>query len=66
MGAILSQIQDGVERPLAYAIRQVNTAESAYSASEIQLLALVWATKYFRCYLLEAKFVVKTNHAALT
>ena len=66
IGAILSQKQDGVERPLAYASRQINTAESAYSASEIVLLALVWATKYFRCYLLESKFVVKTGHAALT
>ena len=66
IGAILSQIQDGVERPLAYASRQLNTAESAYSVSEIELLALVWATKHFRCYLLGSKFVVKTDHAALT
>jgi hypothetical protein len=27
IGAILSQIQDGVERPLAYDIRQINKAE---------------------------------------
>ena len=66
IGAILSQIQDEMESPLAYATRQLNTAESAYSASENELPALVWATKYFRCYLLGAKFVVKTDHAALT
>jgi hypothetical protein len=41
IGAILSQIQDGVERPLAYASRQLNTAEQAYSASEVELLASV-------------------------
>jgi phosphopantetheinyl transferase (holo-ACP synthase) len=49
--AILSQVQDGVERPVAFASRQMNKAERAYSASEAEMLALVWAAKYFRCYL---------------
>jgi hypothetical protein len=66
IGAILSQIQDGVERPLAYASRQLNTVEQAYSANEVELFALVWAMKYFRCYLFGTKFVVKTDHTALT
>jgi hypothetical protein len=44
IGAILSQIQDGVERPLAHASRQLNAAEKNYSASEVELLTLVWAT----------------------
>jgi len=30
------------------------------------MLALVWATKYFKCYLFGAKFVARTDHAALT
>jgi len=30
------------------------------------MLALVWAKKYFRCYLFGAKFVARTDHAALT
>ena len=30
VAAVISQIQDGVERPLAYASRQLNKAESAY------------------------------------
>jgi hypothetical protein len=29
-------------------------------------MALVWATKYIRCYLFGAKFVARTDHAALT
>ena len=44
----------------------MNKAEQAYSASESEMLALVWATKYFRCYLFGAKFVARTDHAALT
>ena len=31
IGAILSQVQNGIERPIAYASRQLNNAERAYS-----------------------------------
>jgi len=64
--AILSQVQDGVEKPIAYASRQLSKAEQSYAASEIEMLALVWATKYFRCYLYGKKFLVRTDHSALT
>jgi len=63
---ILSQVQDGVERPIAYASRQLNSAEQAYTTSEIEMLALVLATKYFRCHLYGTKFIVRTDHCALT
>ena len=36
IGAILSQIQDEVERPVAYVSRQLNAAGQAYSASEVK------------------------------
>ena len=65
VAAILFQVQDGVERPIAYASRQTNKAERAYIVSESQMLALLWATKYFRCYLYGKRFVVRTDHAAL-
>jgi hypothetical protein len=48
IAAILSQVQNEVKRPLAYASRQLNSAERSYSASEDEIFALVWATKYFR------------------
>jgi hypothetical protein len=63
--AILSQVQEGVERHIAYASRQTKWAEQNYSASEAEMLALIWATKHFRCYLHGTKFVVRTDHAAL-
>ena len=66
VAAILSQVQNGFERPVAYVSRQLNKAEQAYSASEAELLALVWATKYFRCYLYGKRPTVRTDHAALT
>jgi len=30
------------------------------------MVALVWATRYFRCYLYGKRFLVRTEHAALT
>jgi hypothetical protein len=66
VAAILSQIQDGVERAVAYASNQTNKAEQAYSASEAEMLALVWATKQFRCYLYGRQFLIRTDHAAFT
>jgi hypothetical protein len=66
VAAILSQVQDGVERPIAYASRQMSKDEQAYSVSEAKMLALVWATKYFHCYLYGKRFLLSTDHAALT
>jgi hypothetical protein len=61
VAAIVSQVQEGVERPISFASRQLNKAERAYSASEIEMPALVWATKYFRCYLYGKKFLVRNR-----
>ena len=65
LGAILSQVQNGKERPIAYASRQTNKAEQSYSATEAEMLAMGWATKHFRCYLHGRKFVARTDHSAL-
>ena len=63
--AILSQVQNGIECPIAFASRQMNNAERAYTVSEQEMLALVWATKQFRCYLFGKQFLVRTDHSAL-
>ena len=66
VAAVLSQLQEGVGSPLAYASRQLTKTEAVYSSSETEMLALVWAAKHFRCYLYGRKFVVRTDHVALT
>jgi hypothetical protein len=65
VGAVLSQMRNGEERPIAYCSRQLNSAESKYSVTELELLTLIFATKQFRCYIYGRKFTVYTNHRAL-
>ena len=66
VAAILSQVLNGVERPITFASRQMNKAEQNYTASEAEMLAVTWATKHFRCYLYGKKFAVRSDHSALT
>ena len=66
LGAVLSQIGlDTVERPVYFASRTLNRAERKYSTTRKELLAVVWALKTFRPYLLGAPFVLRTDHNAL-
>ena len=42
------------------------TQRNKIIVSEQEMLALVWTTRYFRCYLYAKRFLVRTDHAALT
>ena len=68
VGAVLSQIQeDGHDHPIAYASATLNKHERNYSVTEKECLAVVFAVKVFRPYLLGPKpFTVVTDHAPLT
>lgn len=65
IGAILSQGPIGSDKPVSYASRTLNDSELNYSTIEKELLAIVWATKYFRPYLFGRKFKVVTDHKPL-
>lgn len=65
IGAVLSQGPVGSDKPIAYASRTLNTSESNYSTIEKELLAIVWATKYFRPYLFGRKFKILSDHKPL-
>lgn len=67
LGAMLAQIQDGQEKPIAFASRSLNSAESRYHSHKLEFLALKWAvTDKFSDYLAMSDSVVKTDNNPLT
>ena len=66
LGAILWQLDDGNrERPIYYASRQMNSAEKNYTTTEREALAMVYACKKLRHYLLGYKVIFHTDHDSL-
>ena len=65
IGVVLGQIQNGVEHVIAYASRRLKPVETNYCITRRELLAIVNFVKYFRCYLIGHKFVIRMDHAAL-
>lgn len=65
LGAVLSQGTIGRDRPIAYASRTLNQAETRYTTTEKELLAIVWATKHFHQCLYGRKFTIITDHRPL-
>ena len=66
IGAVLSQRQHGEERAIAYADRMYNKAERNYCTTRKELFAVVYFLRQFKQYLLDARFLVRTDHAVLT
>ncbi|KAG1443008.1 hypothetical protein G6F55_012799 [Rhizopus delemar] len=66
LGAILTQLdENGHEHPIVYASRGLKSTESNYAPTKLECLAVIWAVKLFRPYLLGKKFTVITDHSAL-
>ena len=65
IGAVLSQMQDGQERVLAYYSRSLNRAERRYCVTRRELLAVIEAIKNYHHYLYGIHFKIRTDHAAL-
>ena len=66
IGAVLTQEVDGEARPIGYAGRGLTPAETRYTTTEQELLAVVWGIQHFRVYLEGQKFKLFTDHSALT
>ena len=65
IGGVLSQLQDGEERVIAYANRSLNWAETKYCVTDKELLAIKYFVEYFRHYLLGRHFTVRSDHRPL-
>nr|GEU92947.1 reverse transcriptase domain-containing protein [Tanacetum cinerariifolium] len=65
IGAILGQRQEKHFRPIQHASKIMTKAESNYTTTEKEMLAMVYAFEKFRSYLIKNNSIVYTNHFAL-
>ena len=65
LGAVLTQLQDGEWRVIAYASRNLTDAERRCSQTEKEALALVWPCERFNLYVYGRKFEPETDHKPL-
>ena len=65
IGAVLSQIQEGKERVIAYGSKALTKEERRYCVTRKELLAIVHFVKQYRHYLYGNKFLIRTDHGAL-
>ena len=66
IGSVLSQVQDGMEKVIAYGGRTLGRNEVNYCITRKELLAVVHFTRMYRQYLLGRKFTIRTDHVALS
>lgn len=64
-GAVLSQIIDGQDRPIAFASKPFSKGECNKITMEQELLAIHWAIKHFRPYVYDTFFTVNSDHRSL-
>lgn len=65
LGAVLSQGSLQNDRPVCFASRTLSDTEVNYSTIEKEMLAIIWAVKYFRPYIYGVKFTIVTDHKPL-
>ena len=65
VGAVLGQTKDKKHHAIAYASKTLTGAQLNYETTEKELLAAVFTIDKFRSYLVGAKIIVYTDHAAL-
>ena len=67
IGAVLTQFDEAADadRPICFLSRKLQAAETNYPTVEKELLAVVYALKKLRKYLLDKQFVLYTDNSAV-
>ena len=65
VGAVLGQTKDKMHPAVAYASKTLTGPQLNYATTEKELMTVVFVIDKFRSYLVGAKVIVYTDHAAL-
>ena len=66
VGAGLSHLmEDGSERPIAFASRSLATAEKHYSQLDKEAMAIIFDVKHFHQYICGRSFTIVSDHRPL-
>ena len=65
LSAVLSQIFDGEERPIAFESKVLSKTEVYYATTKREALGIVQAMQRFRLYIYGSQCIVRTDHASL-
>ena len=65
VGAVLGQKKEKLFYVIHYASKVLNDAQSNYTTTEKELLAIVYALEKFRAYLIGSKVTIYIDHAAI-
>lgn len=65
MGGVLSQVIDGVERPIIFISRRLTPAEQKWAIREKEAVGIIWALECFRHSILSLDFCVQADHRTL-
>ncbi|GKF47393.1 reverse transcriptase domain-containing protein [Tanacetum coccineum] len=65
IGAVLGQRKNKHFQPIHYASKTINEAQTHYTTTEKELLAVVYAFEKFWSYLVMSKSIVYTDHSAI-
>jgi hypothetical protein len=65
LGAVTGQTKNGKFHPCMYSSRHLTDAETRYSATERELLAIVWAAKRINAYIYGRNVTFITDHKPL-
>ncbi|XP_055901962.1 uncharacterized protein K02A2.6-like [Eupeodes corollae] len=65
IAGVLSTVKEGRERPISFISRRLNKSEKNYSVVDKEALAIIYAFKKLRLYLIGRKFELRTDQKSL-